>query len=436
MVLAGGLGTRLRPVVSDRPKAIAPVLGRPFLCYLLEQLAAAGLRRVVLCTGYLGDEVRAALGDRYGPLSLVYSQEPFELNTGGAIRRASPLLESDPALIVNGDSWCDLDPLTFLSWHRARGAAGSIWLTGSEKAGREARYGLVETDEQGRVRSFEEKGARPSGSMNAGAYLLSRRLLAEIPADRAVPLEREVFPRWIGRGLYGYRGGGRFLDIGTPEGYRQAPSFIARTERREPVESSARRDGPRVKSRSASRHYVVLDRDGTLNAERRYLSDPDQVELLPGVIEGLKRLQALGLGLVVITNQSAVGRGYFDAARLTAIHDRLTKSLLANGVTLDAIYYCPHKPEEKCECRKPGPALMFSASRDLGFRAEQAFVVGDKPCDLEMGKRASACTILVGTGYGKQTLRDASSGPDFAVDDLPEAAQLIEFLLGRHPAGT
>lgn len=224
-ILVGGFGTRLRPVVADRPKVLAEVRGRPFLAYLLNQTVAAGLRSVVLCTGYMGDRVQAIFGDTFNGLHLAYSQEMSPLGTAGALRFALPLLVSDPVLVMNGDSFCDTDLQAFWTWHGARRADGTLLLHGTSDT---KRYGRVRVNADGVVRSFSEKGDDSgAGWMNAGIYLLSRRLLLTIPMGRPVSLEREMFPAWIGQGLNGYRSAGRFLDIGTPEAYATTEAFFA-----------------------------------------------------------------------------------------------------------------------------------------------------------------------------------------------------------------
>jgi len=223
-ILAGGLGTRLRSAVADRPKVLAEVHGRPFLSYLLDQLAAAGCREVVLCTGYLGERIVARFGDAYGPLRLRYSQEPAPLGTAGALRLALPLLESDPVLVLNGDSYCQADLAAFLDWHQGHAASATLVLT---RVADVSRFGSVEIDADGRVLRFQEKaGVSRPGWINAGIYAVSRPLLLKVPAGTAVSLEREVFPAWIGQGLYGHAQGGRFLDIGTPESYAAAQDFF------------------------------------------------------------------------------------------------------------------------------------------------------------------------------------------------------------------
>jgi histidinol-phosphate phosphatase family protein len=183
------------------------------------------------------------------------------------------------------------------------------------------------------------------------------------------------------------------------------------------------------------RRFVVLDRDGTIVVERHYLSDPAEIALIPGAGGALRRLAEMDLGLVMITNQSAIGRGLLDAAGLDRIHERLAELLRDEGVSLDAIYACPHVPEDRCLCRKPGTALLERAAGELGFDPATSFVIGDKACDIDLGRRAGATTLLVETGYGAQTASDPAVAPDYVVGDLGEAARVIEGLLaGQRPA--
>ncbi|HUY31283.1 MAG TPA: HAD family hydrolase [Pirellulales bacterium] len=181
----------------------------------------------------------------------------------------------------------------------------------------------------------------------------------------------------------------------------------------------------------SGKRFVLLDRDGTVNVEKHYLSDPDQVELIPHAARGLAEMARLGLGLVVVTNQSAIGRGLFDRARLDQIHERLGELLRAEGVRLDGVYVCPHLPQDECRCRKPRPRLVELAAGDLGFRASDAFMIGDKRCDIELGRAVGATTFLVRTGYGVEAEADESLRPDYLVDDLWRASQVIGSLLDR-----
>lgn len=179
------------------------------------------------------------------------------------------------------------------------------------------------------------------------------------------------------------------------------------------------------------RRFVVLDRDGTIIVERNYLTDPSQVELLPGSAAGLKQMRDLGLGLIVITNQSAIGRGFIDRTRLEQIHERMGELLKREGIQLDGLYFCPHLPGDNCLCRKPATGLLSLAAIELGFEPRSCFVIGDKACDIDLGKGVGATTFLVRTGYGKQYSIEADLGQDFIVDDLKEAAAVIEGILVR-----
>jgi len=231
VILVGGLGTRLRSVVSDRPKVLAEVGGRPFLAYLLDRLANSNIRRVVLCTGYLGEQVRAVFGETYGGMDLVYSVEKEPRGTGGALRLALPLLQSDLVLVMNGDSYCEIDLTSHLEWHKKKEAVASIALTLVENT---SRYGMVQLGAHDEIVQFEEKGGkRVPGWINAGIYFIKKSLISSIPSSRNISIEKEVFPAWIGTGFYGYRSNCRFLDIGTPVTYSHADQFFANSIKRD-----------------------------------------------------------------------------------------------------------------------------------------------------------------------------------------------------------
>lgn len=175
--------------------------------------------------------------------------------------------------------------------------------------------------------------------------------------------------------------------------------------------------------------FVALDRDGTIIVERHYLSDPNQVELLPNAVAGMRRMLELGLGLVVLTNQAQIGRGKLRERQLQRIHLRMTKLLAQAGVQLSGIYHCPHAPSAACDCRKPLPALLERAGRVHGFRVTDSFVVGDKWSDIELGQRVGATTLRVRTGYGSRPEQAAKATANFVVDDLLSASAVIEHQL-------
>ena len=225
IILAGGLGTRLQSVVSDRPKVLAEVSGRPFLTYLLEQIASAGLRTVVLCVGHMAQKIQDRIGATYGPLHISYSLEDKPLGTGGALRWALPHVSSDTVLVMNGDSYTDVDLSAYVSWFFQRDCKAALLLTKVPDA---TRYGKVILNENDDILAFKEKQADAgAGWINAGVYLVERPLVAAIPAERPYSLEREFFPSLVGKGLSGCRMEGRFIDIGTPESYAQTEAFFA-----------------------------------------------------------------------------------------------------------------------------------------------------------------------------------------------------------------
>jgi len=174
------------------------------------------------------------------------------------------------------------------------------------------------------------------------------------------------------------------------------------------------------------RPFVLLDRDGTINVEKHYLSDPDQLELYPGTGAALKRLRDLGYGLAVVTNQSGVGRGYFGLDAVERVHDRLRELLAADGASVDGFFICPHGPDEACDCRKPLPGMARQAMETFGFDPRQAVVIGDKAADIGLGQAIGAATILVRTGWGSDAEKEMDCDPDVIVDDLAGAVRWIE----------
>lgn len=225
VILAGGVGSRLKSVVSDRPKGLALVDGRPFLSFLLDQLAAAGVRHVIFSTGHMAEQIHAAFGESYRGMVVGHSREPSPLGTGGGLRLASRSIKSRSLLVLNGDSYCQVDLRGLLRDHVYHGLAPTMVLNWQTDP---SRFGRVDVGLGGAVLAFREKAAdQPPGWINAGVYAIPRELVDAIPDDRAVSLEREIFPMWIATGLRGFQCEGRFLDIGTPESYAQASEFFA-----------------------------------------------------------------------------------------------------------------------------------------------------------------------------------------------------------------
>jgi NDP-sugar pyrophosphorylase family protein len=229
VVLAGGMGTRLRSVVADRPKVLAPVAGRPFLTYLLDQIADTGIQRVVLSTGHLAEQFAEVIGDRYRNIQITYAQEEQPLGTGGAIHFACGFTKADQLLVMNGDSYCAADLSEYIDWHADGENDVSLMLA---KVSDASRYGTVEMEAGGQITAFIEK--RPestAGYINAGVYLFRRTMLEQFPAGPS-SMERDVFPVWLrDRSMLGWVTEAEFIDIGIPSDYERSHEFMARVRR-------------------------------------------------------------------------------------------------------------------------------------------------------------------------------------------------------------
>lgn len=178
------------------------------------------------------------------------------------------------------------------------------------------------------------------------------------------------------------------------------------------------------------RKFVLLDRDGTIILHRHHLKDLEQVELIPNVAKAIKQLKNLGLGIIVLTNQSIVGRGYITVSDLQLIHTKILNLLSTEGAAVDAIYFCPHKPEDNCHCRKPNVGLIEQCVKDYHFDPKNAFVIGDNATDIALGHKVGATTFLVRTGYGRRIEKENIVKPDFVVDDLEQAVSMIKRIIG------
>jgi NDP-sugar pyrophosphorylase family protein len=224
IILAGGLGTRLRKVVSDRPKVMADLNGKPFLYYLLDQLADAGIKQVVISTGHMALIIEETIGSSYKGLEVDYCREETPLGTAGALKLAGEVMDSPRCLVMNGDSFVKFDPFSLFMFHRRKGANTTILLRKVEDT---TRYGTVEIGAEHEVVRFREKGSSAGpGLMNAGVYFVEIGVLERIPDKTPYSLEYDFFPVITGHGLYGCETKGRFIDIGTPESYAKAEKFF------------------------------------------------------------------------------------------------------------------------------------------------------------------------------------------------------------------
>jgi NDP-sugar pyrophosphorylase family protein len=228
VILCGGLGTRLKDVVDDRPKSMAEINGRPFLDILVDYVAGYGFTRFILCTGFKGDLIRRHYENKRGRLMFVVSGEDQPLGTGGAIKNAESLIRSDMFLALNGDSLCEIDIEDFIKFHIRKGGFISVAVTGMESP---IDYGIIRLDRNQKVIGYGEK-IPVSGNeiINAGLYVFDKKILKEIPAGKKLSLEYDVFPGILDKGVYGYVVEKRLLDIGTPERLEIARKCLGRVK--------------------------------------------------------------------------------------------------------------------------------------------------------------------------------------------------------------
>jgi len=224
IILSGGLGTRLREVVSDRPKPMAEINGHPFLDILLKYIAGFGFRRFILCAGHLSDNIREYYKNQKINYNIIFSHEHSQLGTGGAIKNAESLILNSPFLVMNGDSFCPIDLLQFIDFHLRKEALSSMVVVEAQNVG---DCGMITLDNFYKVIQFEEKKRIDKRAyINAGIYLFEKDVLSIIPPDTKYSLEYDLFPRLVGSKFFGFITKEKFIDIGTPERLEYARSFF------------------------------------------------------------------------------------------------------------------------------------------------------------------------------------------------------------------
>ncbi len=188
----------------------------------------------------------------------------------------------------------------------------------------------------------------------------------------------------------------------------------------------------RLTSRNTARKAVFLDRDGTINVEKDYLHKIEDFEFIPGAPETIKRLKDAGFLVIVVSNQSGIGRGYFDSQAVETLHEHIQAKLAEYGTSIDAFYYCPHHPQEgigayrvACDCRKGEPGMLLQAAREHDIDLQKSFMIGDKPADIEAGQRAGCQSMLVLTGYGETAALDPKIASVKKCRDLSGAVSLV-----------
>jgi mannose-1-phosphate guanylyltransferase len=382
VILAAGLGTRLRPLTDRTPKCLVPIAGRPLLSYWLDALVLAGVRDVLINTHTHRDQMTeyiSAVNER-GGLRIVEAYEPELLGSAGTVSVSLDFVEdADQVIVIYADNLSAVDLRAMLAAHDAHDCPVTMLLF---RASDPKSCGIATLDERGVVTAFEEKPEHPASDLaNAGIYVVDAEAYREMAAMGAFDLGRDVLPAFVGR-MQGWPMDGFHLDVGTPQRYERA--------------QAAGRDisAARGYDEQGRRPAVFLDRDGTLIEHVHYLCHPDEVQLVPGAAESIQRSRDAGYACVVVTNQSAVGSGKITEDDLHEIHEVMCAQLAAKGAALDAIYHCPQTPigsdrtVVEFEDRKPGPGMLRRAARELSLNLADSWMVGDMISDTLAGANA------------------------------------------------
>ena len=378
VVLAGGFGTRLKHVVSDVPKPMAPVCGKPFLKYILDDLIEKGVRRIVLAVGYKAEVIENHFGKRYRGAELVYSMEDTPLFTGGAIKKALECCTQERVVIVNGDTYFDVDLAGMMDFAEQKDASLVIATRRMENFD---RYGVIQSEE-GRICAFLEKAPRKEGDINGGIYMIRRGLLADAPVKFS--FETDFMEKKLHEvDMWTYASGGYFIDIGIPEDYARAQAdFIAK---------------------AAPNKAAFFDRDGTINIDVGYLHDTKDLRFIEGMPEFIRRFNDCGYKVIVVTNQAGIARGYYTEAEMHALHDEMNRQLAEKGAHIDAFYFCPHHPDitGPCACRKPEAGMFEQAIREFDVDVAASVMFGDKIWDIEAAAKVGVKGYIMEDQNGK-----------------------------------
>ena len=398
--MAGGMGTRIAEVMSDVPKPMIPVAGKPVLEHIIRNLAEQQYREIILVIGYLGNVIREYFGDGTGfGVSLSYFTEEMPLGTAGALFEMvrQGVLEED-FFLINGDIILDVDFNRMYEYHCKKDALATIFAHPSNHPYDSA---MLITDVEGRIIRWlckEDERMICRNLINAGIHILSPEMLRHRQMFVKADLDRDVLKPAVPKGkIYAYRSPEYVRDMGTPERYRQVCI-----------------DYERGRIRTRNLHHkqkaVFLDRDGTINQYRGFIVKPEELTLLDGVAEAIAQINRSEYLAIVVTNQPVIARGECTPGELECIHARLETLLGAQGAWLDDIFYCPHHPDRgfegecleykiDCICRKPKPGLILQAAAKYNIDLSSSYMVGDSESDVKAGIAAGCRSVYIGDAH-------------------------------------
>ena len=373
VILAGGQGTRLRPLSDIRPKAMIEIHGRPFLEEIVEMLKDQGFEEVLMLLGYLPEVVQDYFrdGSKWG-LKISYSVTPVENNTGRRLKLAEPLLHDCFLLLYCDNYWpMQMEPM----WKCFVESGAEAMLTVySNKDG--WTKNSIRVDSEGYITAFDKRGTTPDVQGVEISYAIFRKSVLDLlPENENVPLEETVYPVLAARReLAAFVTDHRYYSVGSVSRLPMTEMFLAR------------------------RPTIILDRDGVLNRKPPracYVRTWSEFEWLPGAKEALAQLKNAGYRIVIISNQAGIARGAMTESDLLEIHREMTREAINAGGAVDAIYYCPHHWDNGCECRKPKPGMLFQAQRDFNLDLTRTWFIGDDERDGQAADAAGCPSLLV-----------------------------------------
>lgn len=383
IILAGGLGTRLKDTVPDLPKCMAPVEGRPFLFHVINYLRSQGVEKIIFSLGYRHEVIEDYLKEQFSTLAYQTVIEEEPLGTGGAIQLACTKATEDTVAVVNGDTLFKANLHEAFQFHNHNMAECTLLLKPMKNFD---RYGVVVTGKDHLVNSFKEKKYFESGNINAGCYVLqvSRFLDEEFP--NKFSFEKDYLEKYYPvRRIYGLVQDQYFIDIGIPEDYFRAQAELAK---------------PPLNLNSIDKTWTLfIDRDGVFNPEKEndYIRNVDEFRFYDGVAETFKKISDRFGVIVMVSNQRGVGKGLMTIADLNEIHQYLLTQIAAAGGRIDRIYFCTstenHHPD-----RKPNPGMAYHAKTDFpSIDFSKAVMVGNKPTDMAFARNAGMYSIYIAT---------------------------------------
>jgi len=383
IILAGGLGTRLRDTVPDLPKCMAPVAGRPFLFYVINYLRSQGIEKFIFSLGHMHEIIEEYLAGNFSTLNYQCSVEKEPLGTGGAILLACSKATEKLVVVTNGDTLYKADlhePAIFHTHHMAECTLLLKPMSDFD------RYGVVETDNEKLVTSFKEKQYYKEGNINGGLYLLDAGRFLDEEFPNKFSFEKDYLEKFYNkRRMYGLTDESYFIDIGIPEDFNRAQRELAK---------------PPIDLSMVDKTWTLfLDRDGVINHEKKedYILNWNEFRFYDGVKESFHHLAEKFGRIIIVSNQRGVGKGLMTETDLRDIHLNMQNEIESAGGRIDHIYYCTSL-DNKHPDRKPNPGMAFHARSFFPeIDLDKAIIVGNKLSDMQFGRNAGIYTVFAAT---------------------------------------